>query len=241
MAKRNDDINTNLRVLDEELDIALLPDEELLVSGEPNRAALTTYLMIAWTLISFATIFGIALLPFMLWAARVYARKHKYWITNNRVIVANGLIGYNVRSIPLERISDIAVRCSWLEKIFGLRSVIVRDMTGEAQAGATLMAVPDAPKMQAHLLDYVRQVNREAGADAPQKLAANPYRDVEPMGKQEKAQARMLEVLGRIEENTRHLSRARVVTDDDDTAAREAEAVHAEEEQAAAEAAARQS
>ena len=198
--------STKLRVLDEELSIALLPGEELLVEGDPKRSPLASYLALAWTFVLAFTCFGLVALPLVIWAARVYARKHKYWITSNRVIVANGLIGYNVRSIPLERISDIAVRQGWMEKLFGLTSIVVRDMTGEAQTGATLMAVPDAPTMQAHVLDYVRQVNRESTDQAPKKLGANPYREVEKMGSQDK----MLQILARIEENTRHLPKMRV-------------------------------
>jgi membrane protein YdbS with pleckstrin-like domain len=213
-----------LRVLDEELDIALLPGEELLVEGKPKRGPLANYLALTWAMVLAFTCFGLVALPLVIWAARVYAKKHKYWITTNRVIVANGLIGYNVRSIPLERISDIAVRCSWLEKAFGLRSVIVRDMTGEAAAGAALMAVPDAPTMQAHVLDYVRQVNREiSGSGGAKKLAATPYREVEPMGNPQK----LVKLLERIEENTRHLPKLRVAADGDP---------HAEEEAAVAEA-----
>lgn len=198
--------STKLRILDEELNIALLPGEELLVEGHPDRRPLAGYLSLAWTFALAFTCFGLLALPLVLWAARVYAHKHKYWITSNRVIVANGLIGYRVRSIPLERISDIVVRQGWMEKLFGLTSIVVRDMTGEAQTGAALMAVPDAPKMQAHVLDYVRQVNREGTDKAPKMLSANPYREVEKMGSQDK----MLQLLARIEENTRHLPKMRV-------------------------------
>ena len=72
------------------------------------------------------------------------------------------------------------------------------------------MAVPDAPATQAHLLDYVRQVNREAADRAPQKLSANPYRDVEKLGHKDE----LIALLSRIEQNTRHLPKLRVATDD---------------------------
>jgi len=209
-----------LRILDEELNIALLPGEELLVEGNPDRAPLANYLALAWAFGLALTCFGVVALPLVIWMARVYARKHKYWITSNRIIVANGLIGYRVRSIPLERISDVAVRQGWMEKLFGITSIVVRDMTGEAQSGAALMAVPDAPEMQAHVLDYVRQVNREITEKAPKRLAANPYREVEKMGSQDK----MLELLTRIEENTRHLPKMRVATHGHDGPSADAEA-----------------
>jgi len=214
-----------LRVLDADLDISLLPDEELLVEGKPDRSTLTRVLAVTWTILSLCLIVGIPFIPLWWWMASVYARKHKYWITNNRVIVANGLIGYNVRSIPLERVSDVAVRVSWLEKLFGLKSITIRDMTGEAQAGAVMMAVPDAPATQAHVLDYVRQVNREAAGGNARAMKSGVYRDVERMGSQQQ----LLAVLSRIEENTRHLPRVRVDPSGDEVALAEAAEVEADE------------
>ncbi len=207
---------TKLRVVDQQLELSLLPGEELLFVGEPEAGPLGRQLMLSATVVAMLTCFGVAFLPFIWWACRVYANNHRYWVTNNRVIVANKIIGYNVRSIPLERISDIAVRSSFLEQMFGLTSVVVRDMTGEAQAGASMLAVDNAADVQAQLLDYVRQVNRREGGAAK---APGPYRAVEPLD----TQLQLMRVLERIEENTR--PRQRIATD----AEIEAEAVAEQE------------
>lgn len=76
-------------------------------------------------------------------------RKQHYWITNKRVIYKRGLIGYRVTSIPYERISDIIISRSFLERIFGFGSLHVQtlagQMTGRSRMGAegVLLAIPD--------------------------------------------------------------------------------------------------
>jgi uncharacterized membrane protein YdbT with pleckstrin-like domain len=115
------------------------------------------------------------------------------------VVVTNGIIGYRARSIPLERVSDVAISCNWLERAFGLRSVVVRDMTGEAQSGAAMLAVPDAPELRRTVLSRVHEVNRHSPSNENTRMRGRPYREIEA----DQNQATMLELLRRIEENTR--------------------------------------
>ena len=145
------------------------------------------------------TVFGIALLPLLYWVMRAYVNKHRYWVTSSRIVVTNGIIGFRARSIPLERVSDVAISCSWLERAFGLRSVIVRDMTGEAMSGARMLATPDATGMQRRILDQVHDVNRRAPSAEGERMQARGYRQIE----QDRGQSDMLELLRRIEANTR--------------------------------------
>ncbi len=196
-----------LRVVDEELELALLPGEELLFAGLPN-AKLSQQLMVAATAAVAFSCVGLVFLPIIWWVCSVYAKNHRYWVTNNRVIIANKIIGYNVRSIPLERISDIAVRATLSQRLFGLASIVVRDMTGEAQGGAAMLAVDNAAEVQAQLLDYVRQVNRREATSGAASSGRGPYRAVESLG----SQMQMLHLLERIEENTRR--GPRIVTDE---------------------------
>src|SRR5690349_22346667 len=36
-------------------------------------------------------------------------RRYHYWLTNKRVIWCHGFIGYQVRSVPLERVADVVI------------------------------------------------------------------------------------------------------------------------------------
>lgn len=57
--------------------------------------------------------------------------RHRYWLTDKRLVVQEGLIGQQVRSVPLSRVVDVTVRQNWLDRLFGVTSLDVRDMTGE--------------------------------------------------------------------------------------------------------------
>jgi uncharacterized membrane protein YdbT with pleckstrin-like domain len=188
-----------LALIDQELEIALLDGEEVLHVGEPQRDKLGAYLNVSASLLAMVTVVGLPLLPFIWWAVSAFTSKHRYWLTSSRVVVTNGIIGYRARSIPLERVSDVAISCNWLERAFGLRSVIVRDMTGEAQSGAAMLAVPDATALQGTILSRVHEVNRHSPSKENSRMRGRPYREIEA----DQNQATMLELLRQIEANTR--------------------------------------
>lgn len=108
------------------------------------------------------TIVGIVAVPLVWLIASISQDKYRYWLTNRRVILASGFIGYTVRSIPLERISDVGLSRTIPEMVTGLSSVVVRDMTGEAQTGKSLLAISSskASEFQRMILDEVQKVNR---------------------------------------------------------------------------------
>ncbi len=186
-------------MLDEEFGLALMEGEEILVAGRPEPAPLMGYLMANATLVCMVTIFGLPLVPLLYFVMKAFIAKHRYWVTNSRIIVTNGIIGFKARSIPLERVSDVAISCNWLERAFGLRSVIVRDMTGEAMSGARMLAVSDATGMQRDILDRIHEVNRRAPSPEGDRMLARSYREIE----EDRSQSDMLELLRRIEANTR--------------------------------------
>lgn len=175
-----------------------MADERVLVEGTPERGRLMRYLMTNAAIVCVLTGIGILALPIVWLVLRAYVKKHGYWVTNKRVIVTNGIIGFRTRSIPLERVSDVAISANFLEKWMGLRSVIVRDMTGEAMSGATMLASPDASGLQHRVLDEVHAANRHPEGKTP-ALPARPYRDVDA----DQQASEMLELLRRIESNTR--------------------------------------
>ena len=66
-----------------------------------------------------------------------------------------------------ERISDVQIGCSWIERYVGIRNVIVRDMTGEAVGGAVLMGLQDPKQIQELILVAVRKVNHATSEAEP--------------------------------------------------------------------------
>ncbi len=184
-------------MLDESFGLALMDGEKVLVEGEPMRDRLMSYFLWASVVVALFTAgIGLAALPLVYLIGRAFVGKHNYWLTSSRVVVTNGIIGYKARSIPLERVSDVAISCNWLERALGLRSVIVRDMTGEAVSGAAMLGVADATTLQRRILDEVHAVNRRESNQDNDRSRAQPYRSPESANE-------MLEILRRIERNTR--------------------------------------
>ena len=143
-------------ILDQRLGIMLMEGEELLLEATPTDGFVRYNLIVCCL-----TVVGILALPIVWLFAKVAKRQYKYWLTNRRVILSSGVIGHRVRSIPLERVSDVAFSNTFPEMLAGINSVIVRDMTGESETGKSLFAVENAPEVQARILEEVQRVNAE--------------------------------------------------------------------------------
>ena len=186
-------------LLDEEFGLSLMEGEEVLMAGRPQAAPLQRYLMLTTAMVMFFTLFWLIGLPLAYLVIKAYVNKHRYWLTNSRVVVTTGIIGYRARSIPLERVSDVAISCDWLEKLLGMRTVVVRDMNGEAMSGANIRAFEDPSALQHKILEQVHRVNRRENKPGdPLDQAGRPYRQIEGGQSSE-----LLELLRRIEANTR--------------------------------------
>jgi uncharacterized membrane protein YdbT with pleckstrin-like domain len=86
---------------------------------------------------------------------------HRWWLTDRRLVVRHGLVGYRIRSVPLERIVDVTLRASWADRLLGLQHIDVRDMTGEASfdsrsTGLNLWAVDGAEEIADQLVQLAR-------------------------------------------------------------------------------------
>ena len=179
--------------------LALMPGESVVIAGTPDRSALLKYTMSIAAIIAGLGVFTLPLLLIVYPIVKAWVKRHRYWVTDKRIIVSNGIIGYRARSVPFERISDVAISANWLERIFGLRSVMVRDMTGEAESGAALLASPDAEGLQEEILSRVAEANQGHRTEPSLGGPGRPYRGAE----QPDSSDQMLALLRRIEENTR--------------------------------------
>jgi uncharacterized membrane protein YdbT with pleckstrin-like domain len=88
-------------------------------------------------------------------------KKRYYWITDKRYVMKTGFIGFSIKSVPLERISDLIVSRSFLERIFGLSSVKMETMSGQIGFEAGLYGVKNAEKMQAQISNLISRKRRK--------------------------------------------------------------------------------
>jgi hypothetical protein len=116
-------------------------------------------------LIFAATIIG---LTFIL--ANLMYNKYHYWVTDRRVIWKHGIIGYSITSVPLEKISNVAVSRTFLETTCGVGGLIVKEMMGEVRYGwygpsgrvfPTMIAVPNPEEMQTQILELIGKKGKE--------------------------------------------------------------------------------
>lgn len=142
------------QLLSKDFGIVLTEGEEVIFEAQPNDRFVFYFLCHAML-----SVVGILVGPLVWLGASIAKSKYRYWLTNRRVILASGFLGYTVRSIPLERISDVGLSNTFAEMLANVKSVVVRDMTGEAQGGKWLVAVDNAPQLQARILEEVQRVN----------------------------------------------------------------------------------
>lgn len=100
-------------------------------------------------------------------------KKYHYWVTDKRVVWRHGVIGYSITSVPLERISDVAVSRTFWERACGVGGVVVKEMGAVSKYGypywygvgwgfPTMIAVPDPEEMQKQILELVGKKGKES-------------------------------------------------------------------------------
>ncbi len=100
--------------------------------------------------------------------------KHQYyWITNKRIIFKRGLFGYRITSLPLERISDIIITRTLVERIFGFASLHIQSLAGQYTvttghtlglgAEASLLAVPEPETLQEFIFKLIKEKRKKEG------------------------------------------------------------------------------
>ncbi len=90
-----------------------------------------------------------------------------YWITSQRVITKQGFIGYSINSIPLERISDVIISRSFVERIFRFGSLHIQSLSGQVSFGkwgaeGNLKAIPKPEETQGMIFSLVKQRREQA-------------------------------------------------------------------------------
>jgi len=100
----------------------------------------------------------------LLWLVAENRYKHQhYWITNKRVICKRGILGYTISSIPYERVSDVIVSRTFLERLFGFGSVHVQSLAGQIThhgrlgAEGSMLAIPDPEGAQQKIFELMKR------------------------------------------------------------------------------------
>jgi len=125
------------------------------------------YLIVLFGLLigPFIFLFGLILLStlFASIPAKLKYDKRMYWITNQRIIVKRGFVGYRINSIPLERISDVLISKNFLENLFNSNSIHIQTLAGQYTPTAghgsegDLLAIPNPESTQQLILELIRE------------------------------------------------------------------------------------
>ena len=90
-----------------------------------------------------------------------------YWITNKRIMYRRGILGYKISSIPLERISDVIVSRTFIERIFGFGSLHIQSLAGQVTYGSrigaegSLIAAPDPEGLQKLVFELIKKKRKD--------------------------------------------------------------------------------
>ena len=117
-----------------------------------------------WVIVGIIVLIGMVI-NFILSFLR-YSKQY-YWITNKRVVYKRGIIGYRITSIPFERISDIIISRTFLERIFGFGSLHIQTLAGQISgryslgAEGILLAVPNPEETQELIFQLIKEKRKE--------------------------------------------------------------------------------
>ncbi|PIO06631.1 hypothetical protein COT29_00205 [Candidatus Micrarchaeota archaeon CG08_land_8_20_14_0_20_59_11] len=165
--------------------VNLQPDEKIVERIKPLPAVKLMWLSImlfvvllvtVWALAASAASPGSALLAVATLLAILVAvawiltnnryENQEYMVTNKRVIYKHGMLGYQIHSSPLERITDVIVSRTFLENLFGFGSILVQTMAGQISKGrggaeASLEAVPEPEKLQETIFELIKRKRKD--------------------------------------------------------------------------------
>jgi len=127
-------------------------------------------------LISVLSIFGIVLLPVILpiaiWAFRRYYDRLEVVLTQRDLQVRRGILNHEEKTIPLEKITDLALFQGPLMRFFGIKGIRV-ETAGQSGAGALVrvLGIDDVDSFRDAVLEQRDRIS-ESDEDASPVTAA---------------------------------------------------------------------
>lgn len=140
------------------------------------QAEFAANLGLYWLLLGVAyfslSIVGIPLLllwfPIGLWGTRRYIRNMSAELTSNKLIVRRGIITRTENSVPLDKITDMALIQGPIMRLFGLHKLTV-ETAGQSGAGAliSLVGIVDAPQFRTRVLEQKERLTQRPHPASP--------------------------------------------------------------------------
>ncbi|MDT3272152.1 PH domain-containing protein [Shewanella sp. SP2S2-4] len=118
------------------------------------------------------SIVGIPLLllwfPIGLWGTRRYIRNMSAELTSNKLIVRRGILTRTENSVPLDKITDMALIQGPIMRLFGLHKLTV-ETAGQSGAGAliSLVGIVDAPQFRTSVLEQKERLTQRPHSASP--------------------------------------------------------------------------
>ncbi|ABN60207.1 PH domain-containing protein [Shewanella baltica] len=118
------------------------------------------------------SIVGIPLLllwfPIGLWGTRRYIRNISAELTSNKLIVRRGILTRTENSVPLDKITDMALIQGPIMRLFGLHKLTV-ETAGQSGAGAliSLVGIVDAPQFRTRVLEQKERLTQRPHPASP--------------------------------------------------------------------------
>lgn len=135
------------------------------------------YQIVNVVIVCFATIIAIPFLPIILpisiWAFRRYYQRLEVVLTQRDLQVRRGILNHEEKSIPLEKITDLATFQGPIMRAFGIKGIKV-ETAGQSGAGALVrvLGIDDVDRFRDAVLEQRDRVSENEDGDAPAPAAA---------------------------------------------------------------------
>ncbi|MEN8616418.1 PH domain-containing protein [Shewanella baltica] len=140
------------------------------------QAEFAANLGLYWLLLGAAyfslSIVGIPLLllwfPIGLWGTRRYIRNMSAELTSNKLIVRRGILTRTENTVPLDKITDMALIQGPIMRLFGLHKLTV-ETAGQSGSGAliSLVGIVDAPQFRTRVLEQKERLTQRSHPASP--------------------------------------------------------------------------
>jgi putative membrane protein len=117
-----------------------LPEEKVIWDAEFNDSV-TTYWLLNGILICIVTVVGIVLLPFWIIGGKIITRKylasHRCTLTDRSLKVGKGILTKVEKTVPLDRITDVAILEGPIMRYFKIEALSV-ETAGQSSVGSLI-------------------------------------------------------------------------------------------------------
>jgi len=146
--------------------------EDKIIHQTEFESNLGLYWLLSGAVYFSLSIVGIPLLllwfPIGLWGTRRYIRNMSAELTSNKLIVRRGILTRTENTVPLDKITDMALIQGPIMRLFGLHKLTV-ETAGQSGAGAliSLVGIVDAPQFRTRVLEQKERLTQRPHPASP--------------------------------------------------------------------------